>query len=83
MSSASGASNRCCVREGVRVLKVYLHTDVRDADSSRIAQLRADKLTRWRVTRRGSWLVRHHDRVARLARGCLTRDEQPEARVAS
>src|SRR5688572_27364549 len=42
------------VRDGVRVVKIFLHTD-EQTQQHRIAKLRASKLTRWRVTEEDRW----------------------------
>lgn len=46
----------------VRVLKLHLHVD-RKTQQRRLAELRASKLTRWRVTGEDRWLARHYDKV--------------------
>ncbi len=51
-------------KDRVRVLKLHL-TVPETLQRERLAELRADKLTRWRVTKEEQWLVRHHDRVDR------------------
>jgi polyphosphate:AMP phosphotransferase len=52
--------------DGVRVVKVHLHTDAR-TQRKRLARLSADPLTRWRVTREDQWLARHHKALARIS----------------
>lgn len=49
-------------RDKVRVLKLHLHVD-KKSQQRRIAELRASKLTRWRVTDEDRWLARHYDQV--------------------
>lgn len=58
------------VRDGVRVVKIYLHTD-HDTQLRRLEQLRASKLTRWRVTKEDRWQAKHFDRVQRVVQSCL------------
>lgn len=58
------------VADGVRVVKIYLHTDAK-TQKRRIARLLADKLTRWRVTPEDRWLARHYSGVERVDRRCV------------
>lgn len=58
------------VRDGVRVVKIYLHTD-HETQQRRLKQLRANKLTSWRVTKEDRWQAKHFDRVNRVVRSCL------------
>lgn len=58
------------VRDGVRVVKIHLHTD-RETQRRRLAKLRASKLTRWRVTKDDRWQAKHFDRVGRIVQACL------------
>lgn len=58
------------VRDGVRVVKVYLHTDHK-TQQHRLAHLRANKLTRWRVTKEDRWQAKHFQQVNRVVRSCL------------
>lgn len=67
------------VRDGVRVVKIYLHTD-KETQHRRLARLRADKLTRWRVTKEDRWQAKHFDRVTRVVRGCLKATDHQAAR---
>lgn len=67
------------VADGVRVVKIYLHTDAR-TQKRRLANLCADKLTRWRVTAEDRWLARHHDSVKRVAERCLKLTDHRAAR---
>lgn len=66
------------VRDGVRVVKVYLHTD-HETQKHRLAKLRANKLTRWRVTKEDRWQVKHFEEVNRVARACLKATEHEAA----
>ncbi|HKQ13604.1 MAG TPA: polyphosphate:AMP phosphotransferase [Steroidobacteraceae bacterium] len=65
--------------EGVRVVKIHLDLDA-DTQRQRLKKLRADKLTRWRVTDDDLWLARHHKSVRRAVERCLTATDQPKAR---
>jgi polyphosphate:AMP phosphotransferase len=58
------------VRDGVRVVKIYLHTD-HETQRRRLKQLCADKLTSWRVTKEDRWQAKHFKRVNRVVRMCL------------
>lgn len=58
------------MRDGVRVVKIYLHTDHK-TQQHRLAQLRASKLTRWRVTKEDHWQAKHFDQVNRVTHACL------------
>lgn len=58
------------VRDGVRVVKIFLHTD-EQTQQHRIAELRASKLTRWRVTDEDRWQAKHFRAVQRSLRACL------------
>ncbi len=58
------------VRDRVRVVKIYLHTD-HETQQRRLKQLQASKLTRWRVTKEDRWQAKHFDRVERVSRECL------------
>ncbi|MBL8266157.1 polyphosphate:AMP phosphotransferase [Steroidobacter sp.] len=58
------------VRDGVRVVKIYLHTD-HETQLRRLEQLRASKLTRWRVTKEDRWQAKHFQRVQRVVQSCL------------
>lgn len=49
-------------RDKVRMLKLHLHVD-KKTQQKRLAELRASKLTRWRVTDEDCWLARHYDKV--------------------
>lgn len=58
---------RMLLQDGVRVLKVHLHVS-RVLQEQRIRELRASKLTRWRITARDVWFTRHHEEVDRVAK---------------
>lgn len=58
------------VRDRVRVVKIFLHTD-EQTQQHRIAELRASKLTRWRVTEEDRWQAKHFRTVQRSLRACL------------
>jgi polyphosphate:AMP phosphotransferase len=49
-------------RDRVRVVKLDLRVD-RKTQKQRIAELRAEKATRWRVTHDDRWLAKHYDRL--------------------
>jgi polyphosphate:AMP phosphotransferase len=65
--------------DGVRVVKVHLDLDA-DTQRKRLKKLRADKLTRWRVTKEDLWLARHHKMVRKAIERCLDASDQPPAR---
>jgi AMP-polyphosphate phosphotransferase len=56
--------------DGVRVVKIHLQVDAK-TQRERLQRLRADKLTRWRVTDEDRWLSQHHKNVERAAQRCL------------
>lgn len=58
------------VRDRVRVIKIHLHTD-EQTQHRRIVQLRANKLTRWRVTKEDRWQAKHFKTVRRAMRSCI------------
>jgi polyphosphate:AMP phosphotransferase len=58
------------VRDGVRVVKIYLHTD-HQTQRQRLKKLCADKVTSWRVTEEDHWQAKHFKRVNRIAHACL------------
>ncbi len=66
------------VRDGVRVVKIYLHTD-HETQQRRLAHLRANKLTRWRVTKEDRWQAKHFHRVNRVVRACLKATDHEDA----
>lgn len=65
--------------DGVRVVKIHLDLDA-DTQHERLKKLRADKLTRWRVTHKDLWLARHHKAVRKAIERCLGASDQPAAR---
>jgi AMP-polyphosphate phosphotransferase len=65
--------------DGVRVVKIHLDLDA-DTQRRRLKKLRADKLTRWRVTHEDLWLARHHEAVRKAMKRCLGASNQPAAR---
>lgn len=65
--------------DGVRVVKIHLDLDA-DTQRKRLKKLRADKLTRWRVTHEDLWLARHHKAVRKAIQRCLSASDQPAAR---
>src|SRR5690606_28608784 len=66
------------VRDGVRVVKIYLHTDP-EIQQKRLKRLRASKLTSWRVTEEDRWQAKHFDQVHRVAQKCLKATDHPAA----
>jgi polyphosphate:AMP phosphotransferase len=58
------------VRDRVRVVKIHLYTDEK-TQRDRIEQLRASKLTRWRVSKEDRWQARHFRTVQRAMRSCM------------
>ena len=65
--------------DGVRVIKIHLDLDA-DTQRRRLKKLRADKLTRWRVTREDLWLARHHKSVRKTMERCMKASDQSVAR---
>lgn len=65
--------------DGVRVVKIHLDLDAA-TQRKRLKKLRADKLTRWRVTHEDLWLARHHKDVRKAIERCLAASDQPVAR---
>ena len=65
-------------RDGVQVLKLHL-TVSREVQDERIRKLRADKLTRWRVTHEERWLARHYAELQRASEACIRLTGQPGA----
>src|SRR5262245_8273295 len=65
--------------DGVRVVKIHLDLDA-DTQRKRLKKLRADKLTRWRVTDDDLWLARHHKAARRAIERCLAASDQRAAR---
>jgi polyphosphate:AMP phosphotransferase len=66
------------VADGVRVVKAYLTIDP-ETQRKRLERLRADKLTRWRVTREDLRLANKHRRVARAVTRCIESTDQSAA----
>ena len=65
--------------DSVRVVKIHLDLDA-DTQRKRLKKLRADKLTRWRVTDDDLRLARHHKAVRKAIERCLAASEQRAAR---
>jgi polyphosphate:AMP phosphotransferase len=65
--------------DGVRVIKIHLDLDA-DMQRRRLKKLRADKLTRWRVTHEDLWMARHHKAVRKAIQRCLKASDQSAAR---
>jgi len=65
--------------DGVRVVKIHLDLDA-DTQRKRLKKLRADKLTRWRVTDDDLWLARHHKAMRKAIERCLAASDQQAAR---
>lgn len=65
--------------DGIRVVKIHLHIDAK-TQRERLERLRADKLTRWRVTREDRWLARHYKNVERVTQRCLKATDHPASR---
>lgn len=66
------------VRDGVRVVKIYLYTD-HDTQKDRLAKLQASKLTRWRITKEDRWQAKHFERVNRVVKTCLKATDHTDA----
>jgi polyphosphate:AMP phosphotransferase len=64
---------------GVRVVKIHLDLDA-DTQRKRLKKLRADKLTRWRVTDDDLWLAHHHKVMRKAIERCLAASDQRPAR---
>lgn len=62
----------------VRVLKLHMQVSEK-TQKQRIAQLRSNKLTRWRVTREDRWLARHYDKVRKVTDQCLQATDTTKA----
>jgi polyphosphate:AMP phosphotransferase len=68
---------RMLVRDRVRVVKIHLYTDEK-TQQQRIEQLRANKLTRWRVTKEDRWQAKHFRALQRAMRSCMkATDHEP------
>ncbi len=65
--------------DGVRVMKIHLELDAA-TQRQRLKKLRADKLTRWRVTHEDLWLARHHKTFRKAIERCVAASDQPAAR---
>ena len=65
--------------DGVHVIKIHLDLDAA-TQRQRLKKLRADKLTRWRVTQEDLWLARHHKTFRKAIERCLAASNQPAAR---
>ena len=63
----------------MHVVKIHLDLDA-DTQRKRLKKLRADKLTRWRVTHEDLWLARNHKIVRKAIDRRLARATQPAAR---
>lgn len=66
------------VRDRVRVVKIHLHTN-EATQHRRIEQLRASKLTRWRVTKEDRWQAKHFRLVQRALRSCMKASDHAAA----
>lgn len=66
------------VRDRVRVVKIYLHTD-HETQKHRLRHLQANKLTRWRVTKEDRWQAKHFARVNRVVHACLDATDHESA----
>lgn len=66
------------IRDKVRVVKVHLHIDPA-LQKQRVAELLADKATRWRITDEDRWLVRHSRKVDRSLQACIASTDSPVA----
>jgi polyphosphate:AMP phosphotransferase len=65
--------------DGVRIVKIHLDLDA-DTQRKRLKKLRADKLTRWRVTDDDVWLAHHHKAVRKAIERSLAASDQRAAR---
>ena len=70
---------RMLVRDRVRIVKLEMRVE-RRIQKERIATLRADKDTRWRVTREDRWLAKHYDRVRKVSEQAIAATDSPGAR---
>ena len=57
------------VRDRVKVVKLHLHVDEK-TQRERIRKLRADKLTRWRITREDRRHAKHYQQVCQALQSC-------------
>jgi AMP-polyphosphate phosphotransferase len=69
---------RMLARDGVRTVKIWLHIDAK-TQRERLARLRADKLTRWRVTPEDRQIARHYKTFERIAQHCLKATNSADA----
>jgi polyphosphate:AMP phosphotransferase len=67
------------VRDRIRIVKLDMRVD-RRIQQERIAALRANKHTRWRVTREDRWLAKHYDRVRKVSEQAIAATDGPGAR---
>lgn len=65
--------------DGVRVIKVHLSLDA-ETQRRRLKKLRANKLSRWRVTEEDMWEARHHHTMQRAVERCLEASDHAAAR---
>jgi polyphosphate:AMP phosphotransferase len=65
-------------RDRIRIVKLELRVE-RKVQKSRIAALRADKATRWRVTKEDRWLAKHYDRVRDVLERIVAQTHTPGA----
>ncbi len=65
--------------DGVRVIKIHLDLDA-GMQRRRLKKLRADELTRWRVSKEDLWLARHHKFVRKTIERCIKASDQSAAR---
>lgn len=68
---------RMLSRDGIGILKLHLTVSKR-TQHERLEKLRADKLTRWRITREEQWLAKHYDDVRKVAKRCIAATGQPD-----
>lgn len=67
------------VRDRIRIVKLDMRVD-RRIQKERIAALRANKNTRWRVTREDRWLAKHYDRVRKVSEQAISATDGAGAR---
>jgi AMP-polyphosphate phosphotransferase len=63
----------------IRIVKLDLRVD-HNVQKERIAALRADKSTRWRVTHEDRWLAKHYDRVREASDRAIAATDGASAR---
>jgi polyphosphate kinase 2 (PPK2 family) len=66
------------VADGIRVLKIQLDLPAK-LQRERLAALKSDKLTKWRVTAEDKWLVKHHRQVKAATEVAIGLTESPQA----